>query len=337
MSSYPLNVAPMHWRVSLEYEMAIDNQKHFFNTSNNEPVGDSKLRSQLLNSIHNLERKAGKSLEVSFQRETGKFVILEKNSIPAVEIIAGPFWAIGSDNFDEVPSHWKLSVYADLVQSVRRAWRLAANSFVKAAWLSKCVATGIRKNNLDGARVKIDQVAWRFEILTSTAPHPGQNSQGLFYSTSHHAPSSEKYFTGPKIDWANNSFVSLDGDEWTDVQVVNAGTPLSESNISQIKISNSTENNFNSDVFEKRRRGRKSYNWKEAQKFVWKLMDEYGDFVQEDPEWNCQARLETKIQQHFMATIGREIATSTVRKRLPSMVESWRENKKAEKAGKAEK
>jgi hypothetical protein len=68
--------------------------------------------------------------------------------------------------------------------------------------------------------------------------------------------------------------------------------------------------------------GRKpSYDWSAVECALIELMDEHGDFVPEDHDWNGQARLEEALQDRF------GMAEATVRERIPEMLLRWRKAK----------
>jgi hypothetical protein len=56
-------------------------------------------------------------------------------------------------------------------------------------------------------------------------------------------------------------------------------------------------------------------------------MDENGEFTSEDPEWNAQARLENKLLEFCQRMFGKETAVSTLRIRLPAMLQGWRDGR----------
>ena len=71
-----------------------------------------------------------------------------------------------------------------------------------------------------------------------------------------------------------------------------------------------------------RRGARPKYDWSAEQSRAQELMKYHGDFSPDDPEWNCQARLEEVIKSDFEAQLGPDAAPSesTIRRQ----VSRWR-------------
>jgi hypothetical protein len=57
------------------------------------------------------------------------------------------------------------------------------------------------------------------------------------------------------------------------------------------------------------------------------LMDHNGDFTPDDPDWDCQARLETALMKFCQETRGREPGASTLREKLPEWLSTWHKRK----------
>jgi hypothetical protein len=70
-----------------------------------------------------------------------------------------------------------------------------------------------------------------------------------------------------------------------------------------------------------RRGGRPPHDWSKISAAAFKLMDHHGEFSNDDPKWNAQARLEEALSDQF--TVG----ISTLRERLPKFLEDWRKAK----------
>jgi hypothetical protein len=69
------------------------------------------------------------------------------------------------------------------------------------------------------------------------------------------------------------------------------------------------------------------FEWGEIETKCYDLMDYHGEFTLDDPEWDCQARLETALMNFCEETWGRRPAPSTLRERLPNWLSAWRERK----------
>ena len=69
------------------------------------------------------------------------------------------------------------------------------------------------------------------------------------------------------------------------------------------------------------------FSWEKAEARCYELMDYHDDFTPDDPEWDCQARLEEELMTFFQGTDGRQPAPSTLRERLPAWLSTWRERK----------
>jgi hypothetical protein len=69
------------------------------------------------------------------------------------------------------------------------------------------------------------------------------------------------------------------------------------------------------------------FSWEKAEAKCYELMDYHDDFTPDDPEWDCQARLEEELMTFFQDTDGRQPAPSTLRERLPAWLSTWRERK----------
>lgn len=79
-----------------------------------------------------------------------------------------------------------------------------------------------------------------------------------------------------------------------------------------------------SKIISKNKGGRTPYDWNSIEILVIHLMDHHDDFSHDDPEWNSQAKLEAKIQEHFFETIGKQVSESVIRTRIKPMLERWR-------------
>ncbi|MDO8400583.1 MAG: hypothetical protein Q7T45_22450 [Bradyrhizobium sp.] len=81
-------------------------------------------------------------------------------------------------------------------------------------------------------------------------------------------------------------------------------------------------------------RGRRQiYNWEEAKQFLYRLMDEKGDYAEEDQadDWCRQADAERAVVGH-MTTDNKGPSENTVRVNVVKIVESWRELQRIERA-----
>jgi len=56
-------------------------------------------------------------------------------------------------------------------------------------------------------------------------------------------------------------------------------------------------------------------------------MDHNGDFSDADPQWNARARLEEAVLGFCSKKFNREVGLTTLRDRLPAMLEAWRATK----------
>jgi hypothetical protein len=66
--------------------------------------------------------------------------------------------------------------------------------------------------------------------------------------------------------------------------------------------------------------------WEKIETKCYELMDHNGDFTPDDPEWDCQARLE-KALMDFCQPFGREPGGSTLREKLPGWLSAWHKRK----------
>jgi len=81
-----------------------------------------------------------------------------------------------------------------------------------------------------------------------------------------------------------------------------------------------------------RRLGRPTaYDWSSIKAEVLRLMAYHGEFANEDPAWNAQARLEEAIQQFSQSKWQREPATSAIRAKLKVWLPEWRRQVEASK------
>jgi hypothetical protein len=77
----------------------------------------------------------------------------------------------------------------------------------------------------------------------------------------------------------------------------------------------------------KSRRGRKHAVSDEfIQQIVDGLMDHHDDFIEEDREWNCPAKLEAAVTEK-LASKGLPVSESTVRRRVKPALANWRARK----------
>jgi hypothetical protein len=72
------------------------------------------------------------------------------------------------------------------------------------------------------------------------------------------------------------------------------------------------------------------FNWGKIEGKCYDLMDHHGDFTPDDPDWDCQARLEEALMKFCQETEGRQPAPSTLREKLPGWLLTWRERKTGE-------
>jgi hypothetical protein len=69
-------------------------------------------------------------------------------------------------------------------------------------------------------------------------------------------------------------------------------------------------------------RGRRpAFDWNAIRNATFKLMDHHGEFSIDDPTWNAQARLEEALNDEF------NVGISTLRGRLPKLLDDWRKTK----------
>jgi hypothetical protein len=69
------------------------------------------------------------------------------------------------------------------------------------------------------------------------------------------------------------------------------------------------------------RRGRPSHDWSKISAAAFELMDHHGEFSNDDPKWNAQARLEEALSDQF------SVGISTLREHLPKLLDDWRKAK----------
>jgi hypothetical protein len=72
------------------------------------------------------------------------------------------------------------------------------------------------------------------------------------------------------------------------------------------------------------------FDWEAIEAKCHELMDDNGDFTPDDPDWDCQARLETALMKFCQDTWAREPGPSTLRERLPDWLSTWHERKTGE-------
>jgi hypothetical protein len=70
-----------------------------------------------------------------------------------------------------------------------------------------------------------------------------------------------------------------------------------------------------------------AFDWAAIEAESVRLMEHHGDFTDDDPEWNAQARLETALLTFCQRTWKREPGLSTLREKLILWLVKWRENK----------
>jgi hypothetical protein len=68
-------------------------------------------------------------------------------------------------------------------------------------------------------------------------------------------------------------------------------------------------------------------DWETVDKEVFHLMDENGEFIDGDPEWNAQARLEKAISDYCETTFHIRPGENTVRTHVRKALKVWRERK----------
>jgi hypothetical protein len=77
--------------------------------------------------------------------------------------------------------------------------------------------------------------------------------------------------------------------------------------------------------------GRKpDFDWEAIEAKCYALMDHHGDFTPDDPDWDCQARLEIALMRFCQEIWRREPGPSTLRERLPDWLSAWRWRKTSE-------
>jgi hypothetical protein len=69
------------------------------------------------------------------------------------------------------------------------------------------------------------------------------------------------------------------------------------------------------------RRGRPSHDWSKISAAAFGLMNHHGEFSNDDPKWNAQARLEEALSDQF------SVGISTLREHLPKLLDDWRKAK----------
>ena len=72
------------------------------------------------------------------------------------------------------------------------------------------------------------------------------------------------------------------------------------------------------------------FDWEAIEAKCHELMDDNGDFTPDDPDWDCQARLETALMNFCQKTWRREPGGSTLRDKLPGWLLAWRQQKTGE-------
>jgi hypothetical protein len=78
----------------------------------------------------------------------------------------------------------------------------------------------------------------------------------------------------------------------------------------------------------KRKGGRPpKVDWKLVEGEVFRQMDHHGEFDVNDKQWNVQARLEDAIMTFCSEKLKVQVGLTVVRKRVPAMIEAWRESK----------
>jgi hypothetical protein len=80
------------------------------------------------------------------------------------------------------------------------------------------------------------------------------------------------------------------------------------------------------ECFKNKRVGRPgAVNWQLVEEEVFRLMDDHGEFVPEDPKWNAQARLEETIDNFIRSKFDKELnVPSTIRPRVAKALKGWR-------------
>jgi hypothetical protein len=68
-------------------------------------------------------------------------------------------------------------------------------------------------------------------------------------------------------------------------------------------------------------------DWDMVDQKVFGLMDENGEFIDGDPEWNAQARLEKEIRDYCEATFRIRPSENTVRTHVRKALQLWRQQR----------
>jgi hypothetical protein len=75
-------------------------------------------------------------------------------------------------------------------------------------------------------------------------------------------------------------------------------------------------------------RGRKpAGNWKIVDAEVFRLMDYHGEFSDDDPEWNAQARLEAAIADFCQKKFNKPPSEATIRAHVCQFLKRWRQSR----------
>ena len=69
------------------------------------------------------------------------------------------------------------------------------------------------------------------------------------------------------------------------------------------------------------------FEWGRIETKCYALMDHHGDFTPDDPDWDCQARLEEALMKLCQETWAHEPGASTLREKLPGWLWTWRGRK----------
>jgi hypothetical protein len=69
------------------------------------------------------------------------------------------------------------------------------------------------------------------------------------------------------------------------------------------------------------------FEWEAIEAKCYELMDYHDEFTSDDPDWDCQARLEEALMKFCQETWGREPGASTLRDKLPKWLSTWRKKK----------
>jgi hypothetical protein len=80
------------------------------------------------------------------------------------------------------------------------------------------------------------------------------------------------------------------------------------------------------------KRGPKKYDWDDVEQFLFRTMDEKGDFEEpnQTPDWNRQACAEEVVRQYMIRREDEVPAESIVRTHVVEIAASWRKKQKAE-------